>query len=365
MFWLGATVSLCYVPGLTGAYIETQWPVLAVLLSFGLLRSGPFTAFHMAGLALVMYAAARLPFSPVPLTSVFGLWLLVITGLSLWFGTTVADTRRLYAGLAVGAAMSSLIAVFQYFGFAIMPGTSSAPAGLYVNSVQQGTVLALIVVALVSERMWFWALPLAPGILLANSRGGFIVLAVGLLGCFVRRLWVFGLIAVPGVFYLLHPLSASDMQRIFIWHQAWDNLTWLGWGAGVFYAILLSDGGTSFFPEYVHNDFLQLAFEYGVAAVLPLAIIGYAAWRTDVKEWPIVLAFCTAACFSMPLSMPIAAFLASVAMGRVLRVHGLAGNHGDSGGFNVISRYGRTVFGPRGTAIPVQSRFAAEGYKWP
>ena len=48
MFWIGAVVSLCYVPGVTGAYIATQWPVLAVLLSFGLLRSGPFTAFHAA-----------------------------------------------------------------------------------------------------------------------------------------------------------------------------------------------------------------------------------------------------------------------------------------------------------------------------
>ena len=105
MFWLGAVVSLCYVPGVTGAYIATQYPVLAVLLSFGLLRSGPFTAFHAAGLAFITYAVLRLPFSPAPYASVFGLWLIVIMGLSVWFGTTITNMRGLYAGLAVGAAV--------------------------------------------------------------------------------------------------------------------------------------------------------------------------------------------------------------------------------------------------------------------
>lgn len=337
MFWLGAAVALCYVPGVTGAYIQTQWPLLSFLLPFALLRPGPFTVFHLAGVAFVAYAAAWLPFSPNMYAGVFGLWLLVIVGLCLWLGTTMLETRKLYAGLAAGAAVSSLVAVFQHFGVAVVPTMSAAPAGLYVNSVQQGVVLALIVVALASERMWFWALPLVPGIWLANSRGGFIVLAVGLLGCYVRRLWVVGgvgFVAMAGAFYLLHSQSMSDVQRVFIWQSTWDSLTPFGWGTGIFYAVLLAQNGVSFFPEYAHNDFLQLAFEYGIGAVLPFSIIGYAMWRTDVKEWPIVLAFCTAACFSMPLFMPIASFLAFVAVGRILRVHGLAGGVGfDRGQF--------------------------------
>ena len=328
MFWLGAVVSLCYVPGVTGAYIATQYPVLAVLLSFGLLRSGPFTAFHAAGLAFLAYTAARLPFSPAPYASVFGLWLIVIMGLSVWFGTTITNMRGLYAGLAVGAAVSSLLAVLQYFGWDALgawPGS-----GLYVNPVQQGTVLALIAVALLSERMWFWVLPLAPGIFLAHSRGAWIALAVGALGCYVRRLWVFGIVAVAGAFYLLTPLSDGDALRMLIWRTAWDNLKWLGWGPGVFYTIALPQNGVfSLYPEYAHNDALQLAFEYGLGALLVLPIVGYALWRTDAKEWPIVLAFVVAGCYSMPLFMPITAFLALVAVGRVLRVHGLARGNGN------------------------------------
>ena len=200
---------------------------------------------------------------------------------------------------------------------------------MYVNPVQQGTVLALIAIALLSERMWVWMLPLAPGIFLAHSRGAWIALAVGTLGCYVRRLWVFGIVAVAGASYLLTPLSDGDALRMLIWRTAWSNLKWLGWGPGVFYTIALPQNGVfSLYPEYAHNDALQLAFEYGLGALLVLPIAGYALWRTDTKEWPIVLAFVAAGCYSMPLFMPITAFLALVAVGRVLRVHGLARDYG-------------------------------------
>lgn len=343
MFWLGAIVSLCYVPGITGAYIATQWPVLSVLLPFGLLRSGPFTVFHAAGLVFVAYAFMLWPHSPAPYASVFGLWLIVIMALSLWFGTTLTSVRGLYAGLAIGGAVSSALAVLQYFGVQTVAAMTTNPAGLYVNSVQQGTVLALIVVALASERMWFWLLPLLPGIVLAQSHGAWVTLAVGLLGCFVRRSWVLGLVAITGIaagiFYLLHPLSSSNADRVDFWRVAWDNLTWFGWGPGVFYTIVLPRNGVySLYPEYAHNDALQLAFEYGIGAVLPIGIFGYALWRTNDKSWPVVLAFVAAGCFSMPLFMPVTSFLALVAVGRILRVDALVRGYGGSSRQHVLSR---------------------------
>ncbi len=338
MFWLGAVVSLCYVPGLTGAYIATQWPVLAVLLSFGLLCRGPFTVFHAAGLLFVAYAVARLPFSPAPYASVFGLWLIIIMGLSVWFGTISTNVRGLYAGLAAGASVSSLVAIFQYFGWESVGTVSLHPPGLYVNSVQQGAVLALVAIALISEQMWRWLPGLTPGIFIAHSRGAWIALFVGILGCYIRRLWVFGIVGVIGTFYLLTPISGDDAQRLAIWHLAWSNLKWFGWGPGIFYTIaMFQNGAYSFYPEYAHNDVLQLAFEYGMGALLPATVVGYAFWRTDVKEWPIVLAFVTAGCYSMPLFMPITSFLALVAVGRVLRVHGLDGGYGHSCRQHVVS----------------------------
>lgn len=361
MFWIGAAVSLCYIPGVTGAYIATQWPVLAVVLSFGLLRSGPFTVFHAVGLAFIAYAVARLPFSFAPYASVFGLWLVIIMGLSVWFGTTITDVKGLYAGLALGAAVSSAVAVFQYFGWGAALFVSSAPAGIYLSSIQQGTVLALIAVALASERMWLWMLPLAPGVVLAQSRGAWIALATGLLGCGVRRLWVFGVVAAIGAFYLLSSLSDSDTQRVLIWQTAWNNLTWFGWGPGTFATIVLPWHGTfSLYPEYAHNDALQLVFEYGIGAVLVFLVFGYALWRTDAKEWPVVLAFVAAGCYSMPLFMPIASFLALVAVGRILRLHGLDGRYGDYCRQYVVS-WGRDRTEASGKLVPVASHHSTKG----
>lgn len=361
MFWLGIAVSLCYVPGVTGAYIATQWPLLSAVLSFGLLRKGPFTVFHLLGIVFVAYAATQLLWSLNIYGGVYGLWLVVIVALAVWFGTTLDSTRELYKGLAIGAAVSSFLAVLQFFGVETVPVMSTMPAGLYVNSVQQGTVLALVIVALVTERMWWWALPLVPGVWLAHSRGGAIVLLVGLLGCMVHRLWVaVGILAIAGPFYLLYPLSSSDAQRAYVWRVAVGALTWLGWGPGAFYSMVLAQDGVAFFPEYAHNDFLQLAFEYGVAAALPVAVLAYAVWRTDVKEWPIVLAFCTAACFSMPLFMPVASFLAFVAVGRILREHGLHGWNGDHRGCALLPGYG-FLSAARRRHIPVASHHSATG----
>lgn len=325
MFWLGAIVSLCYVPGVTGAFIATQWPVLAVALPFGLLRRGPFTSFHVLGLLFLVYAAVLAYFSVVPYDAVWGLWLIVIMGLSVWFGTTLETTHGLYAGLAMGGAVSSAVAVAQHFGWQIVPTTSSAPAGLLVNSVQQGTVLALLVVALVSERMWLWALPLAPGLVLAHSRGAWLALAVGLLGHYVREWWVFCLVGIVGALYLSSPTSTSDQERMLIWEVAYNGLGWLGWGPGAFYTVRITQAAATIFPEHAHNDALQLAFEYGVGALLPLAIIGFALTRTEAREWPVVLAFVAAGCYSMPLWMPLTSFLGLVCVGRILRDYALDG----------------------------------------
>lgn len=365
MFWIGAIVSLCYVPGITGAYIATQWPVLAILMTFGLLRSGPFTWLHGLGLLFTLYAALGVWNSPAPYSSVFGLWLVIIMGCCLWFGTTLTSVRELYAGLALGGAVSSAVAVFQYFGVrSVETWTVLHPAGLYVNSVQQGAVLALVIVALVSERMWLWVLPLLPGLVLCGSRGAWLALAVGLLGCYVRRLWVFGLVAAAGALCLLAPgwmpQPSSDALRMVIWQAAWQSLTLFGWGPGVFYTILLPYNGTAIYPEYAHNDALQLVFEYGIGALLPFAIFGFALCRTETKEWPVVLAFVVAGCYSMPLWMPVTSFLALVAVGRILRVHALVRADSVDRGRHVVSwrQHGTEICGE---LVPMEPHYLRKG----
>jgi len=362
MFWLGAIVSLCYVPGVTGAFIATQWPVLAVAMSAALLwRRGPFTLYHGLGLLFLAYATAHLLFTPVPYASVFGWWLIVIMGMCVWFGTTMetggTELRDLYRGLALGGAISSVVAMFQWLGYDRVPVVSGLPAGIYTNSIQQGTVLALLVVALISERLWLWVPFMLPGIILSGSRGAWIALAVGLLAFGVRRAWLLGAVGVAGAFYLLGPLSPSDVQRMVIWDAAWHNLTWLGWGPGIFYTVLLPQGSQMFYPEHAHNDALQLAFEYGIGAVPAYAIFAFALSRTRTREWPLVVAFVAAGCYSMPLWMPIASFLALVAVGRILRTSVDVSDDSDNRGRQVVP-WRRTA---GSQSVPLASYHTAEG----
>lgn len=365
MFWLGAAVALCYVPGYTGAYIATQWPLLAIALWFGLLREGPLTGWHWTGLVFVTYATVHAFFTPMPYASVYGLWLVWIMALSLWLGTTLKDPRKLYAGLAAGAAVSSFLAVLQFFGVNFPERVTDAPAGLLANNVQLGTVLALITVVLASERMWLWALPLLPGIALSGSRGAWFALAVGLLACRVRSAWLFVFIGAAVAFYMVAlPLSPSDQLRVLIWKAAWNSLTLWGWGPGVFFGILLphdgilrSSANPMFYPETAHNDALQLVFEYGIGAALPLAIFAFAAWRTRDSAWPLVVAFFAAGCCSMPLYMPAAAFLVLVAVGHGLRCHAVACGYRSGSGQSFLS-WRRTV---SGKVVPLAPHYSTEG----
>jgi hypothetical protein len=362
VIWFGAIVSLCYVPGMTGAYIETQWPVLAVLSLFGIFRSAPFTVLHGLGALFVLYAAIGVWHSVVPYDAVFGFWLIVLMGLNLWLGSTLVSLRDLYIGLAIGGAVSSGIAVLQYVGWQVVPTTSFAPAGIYVNSVQQGAVLALLIVALATERLWLWIVPLVPGLVLSDSRGAWFALAVGLAALKIRRVWVFGVVGViVGVFFLFAPLGrTSDQERVMIWEVAWHGLKWLGWGPGAFSTVSIIHGYQTLYPGHTHNDALQLLFEYGIGAVLPFVVFSAVLLRTNTREWPVLVAFAAAACYSMPLYMPITSLLAVAAVGRILRDYAVPCGYGCDCGFSFLSRRQ-----PRCTAslvhIPVEPHYQAKG----
>jgi hypothetical protein len=325
MFWLGAAVALCYVPGITGASIATQWPLLSILLPLALWRSGVFTVFHAIGVLFLAFAALQTYGSSMPYDAVFGFWLLCIMGLSFWLGSTLDDVRGLYKGLAAGVSVSSAVAVFQWFGWQGLPlWNPMYPAGIFYNNVAFGAITALVIVALVSERLWLWTLPLIPGLLVCQSRGALLGLAVGIAAVYVRRLWVFGLVALAGLFLLLQPLGKSDAERMLIWETLYSLLTPTGYGPGSLFAILLPrPNGSWFFPEYAHNDALQLVFEHGFGALLPLFIFGYVLTRTAEREWPVIVAFSCFACFYFPLWTPVTSFLGLVVAGRIVRSRSL------------------------------------------
>lgn len=299
------------------------------------------TVFHWLGLAFVAYAAWRLPYAPIFDDGVSGLWFVCIMAGSFWLGSTLNSLRSLYAGLAVGASISSALAVAQWFGYSAIPYASLSPAGLYVNSVAQGLILVLIAVALLSERMWLWALPLAPGIALSNSRGAWLALAVGLLSLYVRRAWVVIAIGVASIAVVAMQWSPSDAERMFIWKATYAQLNWAGWGPGSFISWLFPYQNATLYPGHAHNDALQFAFEYGAAAALPFGVFAFLLSRTAAREWPVIAAFAVSSCYSMPLYIGVSSFLVCVVAGRIVGDWGVAWSECHSCGPYVVPRHRR------------------------
>ncbi len=280
-------------------------------------RQGNVTAFHWLGIALIAFASTSLLWNTDPLGGVHGLWMLCIVGLTFWLGSTLRTLQQVYAGLAIGGAVSSAIAVMQALGHPVLP-SGEFPAGLYYNSVAQGEILALLVVALFSERMYFYAVPLIPGILLAQSRGAWLALAFGLLATLIQRSWLLpaAAVMVGAAMWIGQP---SDAIRLRIWLAAYGDFSWFGNGVGSFASQMYMDRGAVMYPEFVHNDALQLIYEYGIGAAIPAVIFAFVLLQTQMREWPVVLAFVIMGFYSFSLYMPVTAFIGLLAAGRIVR----------------------------------------------
>ena len=219
--------------------------------------------------------------------------------------------------LGLIGALSSALAVAQAaFGWYPFPvWASSHQPGLFFNPVHAGQTLAILALVLFTQRL-YWLLPgLLPGLWLAHSRGGWAALAFGLLATYFRHpLWLLVLILAGAVVVTLHP-SSSDTQRLLIWQAAWTHLAFWGNGFGSFMNLFIGNPANGIIhPEYVHNDYLQTVFEFGVWSIIPFALIGWATSRITARDWPVLVAFLFMACFSMPLHMPIVAALGAIAL---------------------------------------------------
>lgn len=324
LFWLGFVLPVCFVAGVTGASIPTQWPLLSVVLSVMLIFSpyklgGKINMTSWFGLAFLAYACLSVTWSPNPVFAVYGLWQVAIWGLAFWLGSTSPSLSPLWRGLAVGLGISSMVAVAQALGWDGVPSRDH-PAGLLYSGPLQGAVIALVTVALVCDRAWPYIPAMLPGLWLAHSRGGWLALVVGL---GARAHWSLPLLATGAAAALaLSDIGRSDSLRLQEWSIAAHGLTLSGFGAGAFGQVIYRTPAAVVHPEFVHNDYLQLAFEYGLGSLFLFPIMAAALANTGARTWPVFAAFCTLGLFYFPLYTAPLAFTGAVAAGHILRRHG-------------------------------------------
>ena len=321
MFWLGLAVAVCFIPGYTGASIPTQWVLLSCVVPLALWRKGEMTLLHWAGVAFLAYACLSLAWARDFYLGIWGVWTWTILALVVWLGSTEDSLNGLFRGLAIGMSVSSTLAVIQYLGWnPVVTINPLRPAGLFFNPMAHGEILTLTIVALVSLRLWPYIPALLPGLALSGSRGAFIALGVGLLCVYLRRLPTI-LFAIAALLFVIgFAYSPTDTMRLQIWRVAWENLNLRGWGTGSFMGLMYMSSPTNLMhPEYAHNDYLQLAFEYGLVAAIPLGIFLLVLRQVSAPEWPILVTFLFMGTFSFPLYMPVTAFIAALCTGRLAR----------------------------------------------
>jgi hypothetical protein len=247
------------------------------------------------------------------------MWLLAICAGSFWLGSILDDFEPLLKGLAAGLGISTGVAFIQYLGYVpVFSNPNGSPPGLFYNATVLAANCTLVLIALISHRLWLWTLPLLPALYFANSRGAFLVLVAVYIARQFHWLVSFTGLALASILFLtaVSP-GSSDYVRLSVWGVALNHLSLLGHGIGSFNAVYYIKNGVITHPEFVHNDYIQLWFELGIGAIAVYAIYVICLLHRQSLYWPTFLAFAIFGLFWFPLYAPISAFIGCLCAGRI------------------------------------------------
>ena len=313
MFFLGLLLPICYIAGYTGISIPTQWAVLLVYLGTVFWWQGG--KLHWAAIGFLGYAALSLLWSP---DYGFGVMIAVVWVVSFWYGSTLDDLTELWQGLAIGMTVNSGVAIAQWLGY--RPVLSEGIGGLLFSPVLLGACAALVIVALVCNRMWWFIPGLLPALWLSHSRGAWVVLGLSLVARYLGWVIPVVLLVIAGAVALVIQLNPSDFVRLQFWAVAIHGMTIFGNGAGAFNSIYLDHIGYLTHAENVHNDYLQLVYEYGIFSIIPLAWWATGLTHIRSRYWTVLFAFSVLSLFYFPLYSPIPTFIGCIVAGHILRI---------------------------------------------
>ncbi len=223
-----------------------------------------------------------------------------------------------YYSLGMVGILSVFFAILQRMGFFFWQTHAGQTTGFFYSPVAQGGFLGLLIVAMV--RLWcFWPIPIfALGLAINPNRGGWVCAGVGLLATWIRwPLLILATVLIGAFFITLHP-GISDQERLNIWQAAIVNLHWFGNGWGSFDYVWIVRDGLGYQAQHAHNDYLELAFELGLYAIPIFCVLGYALSQSESPDWPILVAFCVLATFTMPSFIPATATIGALALTSIL-----------------------------------------------
>lgn len=353
-------------PGISGLATTPRWDV-GVLIAFSLLFAAParMTAAHWAGLATIGTLVATLAWSSDQGYGVDAAAKLIVVGVAFAWGAALVDPVPFIGGAAVGLAVSSMIAIAQWFGWHGIESYAS-PAGLFFNGNRLAEVSVIVLAACLARRLW-WAVPgLLPAIVIPYSRGAW--LTAGIVGALwtwshIRTFERFVICAIGAMLVLLAAMTATIWrteqfgmdalaERIAMWSYTIGRLDWFGHGLGSFAADgpLIAWGGHVSRAVHPHNEWLWLAYEGGLAGCglsIGFAITLARCCRDGNGGLHLLLvAIGIESLFAMPFHDPATVLFAAVVAGHLAGAGSRVRDAAHAGGMAL--REGRAVYGSRG-----------------
>jgi hypothetical protein len=324
MLPLSFLIPIAYIPGITGASIATGWAVLSCglpVVTWREMVKEPPPAFVLLGIIFFSYVLWSLSWVDNPITGLSTIWQYALMAGAFYAGTQALDLRRIAIGLALGFGISSLLTLGQVAGLDwIIEYIPCRPSGLMFNPIILGEGCALTILLCLSQRMWWLAGLLGPGLLLSQSRAAYLALAVGLILGWCRpsqsTLWS---AACPLTWTALVAHDTADDFRWLVWKVLYHFLDFWGHGAGSIEAVLIRFQGTLYAPAYAHNEFLDLAYQYGVGAIPAILILLAPSTAVHSCVWPCYVGFLICSLFSFPLHSPPLAFIGLLVAGHIAR----------------------------------------------
>lgn len=332
---LGFLVAIAYIPGIIGASIPTSWfvliitmPILMIFCEFKL------NLVNLLGIIFIGFNVLSLLWAPSLNISFFFLLQLVTLSCVFCFGLNLLDIRPIFKGLALGLGVSSLVAIFQYYGFKPVFTIGNDIAGLFVNPNIYSEVSAVMLVGLIVLKLWYCIPVTLPGLILIHSRTALMGLAAGLFCYFYSKNKLLALASVLivgmlGVIFFINSFSIMSIQERFdIWQDTLRGVTFFGNGVGsyeILYPLNAIHVDTSVArPKFAHNDLLQVIFENGIFALPLIAIIVLIPFN------PILITLGIMSLLTYSLRVPMEIFIACIVAGYITRGHVTNWNFGDS-----------------------------------
>jgi hypothetical protein len=353
LFLLGFGVITAYVPGIIGASISTGWLFLFIIVPFLFLYCDK-TQFGL-GFIFICYAALSLAWTEILNIAWFHLLQLIILACVFCVGQNIKDVKPIFKGLALGLGVSSIISILQWYGFNLGIYTiSKSNAALFINPNIFSEVSAVILVSLVVLKLWWWIPITLPGLMLVQSRAAYLALGIGIfIGIWkYNRYLAFSLFVLVGIigsyFYWGNFSIDSFKERLDIWADTIRGFKFFGNGVGS-YEVLFPYYATHIDteiarPRYVHNDLLNVIFEFGIASILFLMVL-FNAFKSNKPEATILLTVCIISLFTYPMHIPTQAFIAFLVAGYLTADIAYNRSVWDNRGPNLFTRFkGKKLF---------------------